>query len=200
MIARIPAVLLLSVSSAAAQEQPTKHEASNAVGQQASMLPKPSAEMERMARLFVGIWTVTEKHEPSPWSPNGASGNGTANLSLGPGGLSLVQDYHSSNSMGRFDGLGISWWDEKAQGFRGLWCENTAPAGCADSGLLKWEGAELVTEYEGDSAGQPTRIRRVISDVTPDSFTARMDLSIGGQPMKRAITITYKRSGPAKTP
>jgi hypothetical protein len=155
--------------------------------------PRPSAEMERLARLFAGRWTVIERFEPSPWASGGAVGTGHAELALGPGGLSLVQTYRSSSSLGKFEGLGVSWWEAKEQGYKGIWCENRAPGGCADSGLLKWSAGTLVADYDSSTNGQPTRVRRTIREVTPDSFTVAMDMSMERAPMKRAVTITYKR-------
>jgi hypothetical protein len=92
--------------------------------------PKPAPEMEKM-KMFLGTWRTTEKHEPSPWMPKGATGKGTATYKLGPGGMALIEDYRSTSSMGgKFMGHGVIWWDEKETGYKSVWCDNMSPGGC----------------------------------------------------------------------
>jgi hypothetical protein len=92
-------------------DKPPKPLASRSVAQ-AKMPPppQPSPEMTRLIKALSGNWTVTEKSEPSPMFPNGGSGKGTARLWAGPGGLSLLETYHSSGMMGsNFSGFDAEW-------------------------------------------------------------------------------------------
>ena len=54
------------------------------------------------------VLTVSEKAEPSPMFPKGGMGKGTAKLVAGPGGMSLLESYHSSGVMGAFTGAGTT--------------------------------------------------------------------------------------------
>src|SRR5215470_10615770 len=101
-------------------------------------MAKPSPEMQKLSKIVVGTWSTTEKMEPAPLAPKGASGKGTATFKNGPGGLSLIQDYKSSGTMGSFTGHGVMWWDPQACGFlhhgQGkvlrLLCSPGRPHGC----------------------------------------------------------------------
>lgn len=132
---------------------------------------EPSAEIERLINTFAGRWSVRETHEPSAWRPQRATGVGTAEFIRGPGSTSLLQTYRSSIGEFAFEGHGVTWWNSKAQHYEGIWCENTAPDGCADSGAVLWKDNLLIAEYEGDMDGKPTKERRTISKITPNSFT-----------------------------
>ena len=87
--------------------------------------------MQKLRKIVVGTWSTTEKMEPAPLAPKGATGKGTATFKNGPGGLSLIQDYESSGTMGSFTGHGVMWWDPQAGGFKGIWCDSMTPTGCA---------------------------------------------------------------------
>ena len=177
-------------------DKPAKPLASRSVAQ-AKMPPppQPSPEMTKLIKMLSGNWTVTEKSEPSPMFPNGGSGKGTARLWAGPGGLSLLETYHSSGMMGSsFSGFGTFWWDPKAQVYRGLWCDSMTPNGCDASGTTKWDGETLVGMMEGEMNGQKTVSRFTYSNWKPDSFTMTMATGPDANSLKDLVTITYTRS------
>jgi UrcA family protein len=155
----------------------------------------PSAEIKRLIDTFEGCWSVRETHEPSAWSPRAATGVGTAEFIRGPGSTSLLQTYRSSIGEFAFEGHGVTWWNSKAQQYEGIWCENTAPDGCDDSGAVLWKDNRLIAEYEDDMDGEPTKERRTISKITSDSFTVVIEVAIGDAPLRPAITIEYQREG-----
>lgn len=182
-------------SSGGAMSKPADKKAEG--GQMSMPMAKPSPEMQKLSKMVVGTWSAAEKHEPSPWAPKGATGKGTAVFKNGPGGLSLVQDYKSSSSMGSFSGHGIMWWDAQAGGFKGVWCD---PGGCTvHKGLSKWEGDNLVGSDEMDMMGQKMAVKEGWSNITANSFTFTMDGGPPGGEMKRMMTIKYTRVGAAKT-
>jgi hypothetical protein len=204
---RIAMCLMLGLAIvAAAQDKPKassketgKLMEKKAGGQMAMSVAKPSPEMEKLSKMVVGTWNTTEKHEPSPWAPKGATGKGTVVFKNGPGGLSLVQDYKSSSSMGSFAGHGVMWWDAKVGGYQGVWCDSMTPAGCQISkGITKWEGNNLVGTDESEMMGQKMAMKESWTDITPDSFTFVMDGGPPGGEMKRMMTIKYTRAGAAK--
>jgi hypothetical protein len=164
--------------------------------QQAAMpMPKPAPEMTKMIKMMSGSWTVTEKHDPNPWMPTSGTSQGTAVLTPGPGGLSLVEKYHSSGAMGKFDGLGTMWWEPKAQVYRSAWCDNMSPNGCDDSGSSKWEGDKLVGTMQGEVNGQKMMTRFTYSDFKPDSFVMTMEMGPDASKLQKAMTVTYTKAG-----
>lgn len=156
---------------------------------------EPSAEMKRLIDTFEGRWLVRETHEPSAWRSRRTTGVGTAEFITGPGSRSLLQTYRSSVGEFAFEGHGVTWWNSKAQLYEGIWCENTAPDGCDHSGMAFWKDGRLIAEYEDDLEGRPTKERRTISKITPNSFTVVIEMAIGDGPLKPAITIEYEREG-----
>jgi len=192
---------------AAAQDKPKTSgndmgkPADNKAGGQMSMpIPKPSPEMQKLSKMAVGTWSVAEKHEPSPWAPKGATGKGIAVFKNGPGGLSLVQDYKSSSSMGGLAGHGVMWWDAQAGGFKGIWCDSMSPTGCAvNKGIAKWDGNNLVGSDEMDMMGQKVALKETWTDITPDSFTFKIEGGPPGGEMKLMMTIKYMRATAVKT-
>jgi hypothetical protein len=155
---------------------------------------RPSAQMEQLIKTFEGRWIVRETHVPSEWAPQGATGVGTAEFTRGPGSESLLQTYRSSVGTFKFEGLGVTWWNKELQHYQGIWCENTARDGCADSGAVRWEGDRLVADYKGEANGKPTKLRRTISEITPDSFKVVIEVAIGDAPMGPEITVHYERA------
>jgi hypothetical protein len=75
--------------------------------------------------------------------------------------------------------------------------ENTAPDGCDHSGAALWKDNRLIAEYEDDMNGKPTKERRTISKITPNSFTVIIEIAIGDAPLRPVITIEYEREGAA---
>ncbi len=125
--------------------------------------------MTKLIKMMSGNWTVTEKSNPNPMMPKGGMGKGMATMTAGPGGLSLMEKYHSSGLMGsNFIGYGTFWWDDKAQVYKGLWCDTLTPGGCDASGTTKWDGENLVGTMEGDMNGQKMVTRFTYSDWKPE--------------------------------
>ncbi|MGB8885187.1 MAG: DUF1579 family protein [Candidatus Korobacteraceae bacterium] len=162
-------------------------------------VPQPAPEMIKLIKMMGGNWTVTEKENPGPMFPNGGTGKGTATLTPGPGGLSLMEKYHSSGAMGpSFNGVGTFWWDPKAQVFRGLWCDNLTPNGCDASGTTKWDGDKLVGTMTSDMNGQKMVTQFVYSDWKPTSFVMTMSTGADAKSLKPAVIITYSKAPMAK--
>jgi hypothetical protein len=174
---------------------PKKPLASHSAPPPAMQAPKAAPEMTRLIKAMSGNWTVTEKAEAGPMFPKGGTGKGTAKLSPGPGGLSLLENYRSSGVMGpSFTGFGAFWWDDKIQAYHGVWCDTMTPTGCDGSGTTKWEGDNLVGTMEGDMNGQPMVTTFTYSDFKPDSFVMTMASGPDSSSLKPLMTITYTRA------
>jgi hypothetical protein len=186
--------------SVAAQDKPAASGAKTAkpAADVGMTMPKPDAQMTKLIKMMGGSWTVTEKSNPSPMMPKGGTGKGTATFTPGPGNMSLVEKYHSSGMMGStFNGLGVFWWDTKAQVFKGMWCDSMTPGGCDTSGTTKWEGDNLVGMMEGEMNGQKMVTKFVYSDWKPNSFVMKMDSGPTAASLQNMMTITYTRAGAA---
>ena len=159
-------------------------------------MPKPAPEMTKMIKMMAGSWTVTEKADPNPMMPNGGTGKGTAVLTPGPGGLSLVEKYHSSGLMGR-----TSTDSERSGGTRRrslprcMVRQHDARTAAIDSGTTKWEGDKLVGTMEGEMNGQKMVTRFTYSDFKPNSFVMTMEMGPDASKMQKAMTITYTKTG-----
>jgi hypothetical protein len=194
---------LLCLGVVAAQQTSHKDAKKTSSKSETSMgmpMPKPSTQIEKLAEKIVGTWNTSEDFEVSEMMPKGGKGHGTAVIKKGPGGLSVTEDYHSRGGMGAFAGHGVFWWDEKANGFKSVWCDNTSPAGCSVSnGLGKWEGNDVVFNDEQEMMGKKMAMKEVYTELKPSSFTMTMDGSQDGGPMKRQMTIKYTKAGAKAT-
>ena len=81
----------------------------------AAWRPQPSdaSQMERLIRLYRGTWEYTETYSKSPAFPNGGENAGIYTSELGPGGMSIVNRFHSKGAVGDFEGLLVMTWDAK---------------------------------------------------------------------------------------
>ena len=158
---------------------------------------KPSPEIQKLAKSLVGSYTTKETHDPGPIMPNGGTGTGEAKYALGPGGFSIIETYQSKSLMGgQFRGHGLLWYDAKAGGYRGVWCDNMSPA-CEVGGVSKWDGDKLVGVTDSEMMGKIVSMRDTISGISPQGFKFDMEISSEGSPMKHTMTIEYTRTAAA---
>ena len=195
---------LLCLGVAAAQQTSHKHavkkESAKTEMPMGMPMPKAPPQMEKLSKLIVGTWNSSESFEVSEMMPKGGKGHGLAVIKDGPGGLSLIEDYHSRGGMGAFAGHGVFWWDDKANGYKNVWCDNTSAASCVVSnGLGKWEGNDVVFNDEQEMMGKKMAMKEVYTDMKPSSFTMTIEGSQDGGAMKRQMTIKYTRAGTKTT-
>jgi Domain of unknown function (DUF4440) len=140
--------------------------------------------------LMLGSWSTSVKYEPTPEMPNGGTGSGIEIWRPGPGGFSVVEEYHEKNEKGDVEGLGVAWWDSKAQGQRFVWCENTNPDGCyVSKEVAKWDGASLVYKEEQENAGKKRACSEVFQDISPTSFTQVLGEGDSRKFLRTTVTI-----------
>lgn len=168
-------VLLTSLEGSGAAQEP----------QQKLKMPGPEVQ-----NLMLGTWSIQIKYAPTPEMPKGGTGAGTEIWRPGPGGLSVIEEYHEKNEKGDVEGLGLAWWDSKAQGQRFVWCENSNPNGCyVSKEVAKWDGTSLVWNEEQENAGKKRVYSEVFRDVSPTSFTQVLGEGEPGEPLKTTVTI-----------
>ena len=122
--------------------------------------------------------------------PDSGAGHGTEEYRPGPGEFSLIEEFQSREGAKDVSGLGMAWWDEKAQGYRATWCSSSNPRGCiVMAHLAKWEGSQFVLGDEWEMMGKRFSFKEVLSDITPASFTQTLYQGEAGGELKRLMTI-----------
>ncbi|SPE31941.1 exported hypothetical protein [Acidobacteriia bacterium SbA2] len=206
------ALLILAGASLAAQDRGNirqdhrkvvnEHATGSAVEAQAPGASLPSPDMKRLVNALSGTWSIALRAEPNDRMPNGGRGYGEEVWRPGPGGLSLIEDYHSTGDEGEIAGLGVAWWDEGTGRFQVTWCDSARPTGCATMKHgAKWEGDQVVALDEWDEAGKKVTFQEVFSDITENPFTQTLYQGESGGNLKRLVTInaTRKTAPPAVT-
>ena len=84
-------VFFVSIGGSFAQTRPEKLK-----------LPGPDAQ-----NLMLGTWSTQVKYAPTSDMPKGSTGEGTEIWRPGPGGLSVIEEYHEKNEKGEYEGLGV---------------------------------------------------------------------------------------------
>jgi len=154
-----------------------------------------SPEMEKLATMLVGNWEVVATREPSAARPKGLRNTGTNRIVLGPGGRSIVENYHTEGDTGPRSALGILWWDAKAQGYRTMFCDTVDPAGCSVyDGLGKWEGNDLIFEFKLDHDGIKINGKEILMTTSPYSYTVRFFESRNGGPEDATWTVSNTKA------
>ena len=143
----------------------------------------PEREAAKVLQALEGRWSITEELAPDAASPNGGKGEGQIVWRPGPGKYSVVEEYQSREGDRDISGLGVSWWDDAAHGFRTIWCDSTNPGGCINfKNVIHWEGANLVLIEDYEVKGKKFKFKEVFGDITPQSFTQTLyGAEAGGQ-------------------
>ena len=153
----------------------------------AERLKMPGSDVQN---LMLGSWSTQVRYEPSPEMPTGGTGAGTEIWRPGPGGLSVIEEYHERNRNGEFEGLGVLWWDAQAHGQRLVWCDNSNPDGCnVAKEVARWEDGSLVLKEERELSGKKRVYSEVFRDISPTSFTQVLQEGEPGEPLKTTVTI-----------
>lgn len=151
----------------------------------------PSVELLGLKKMN-GTWAVTEKMEPSPMAPKGGEGKGTAVITSGPGGVSIM-NYKSTGAMGKFEGMEVLTWDRAAGVYKSFWVDSHDVAGSTSTG--KMEGDKLV--FTGETVGPDGKamsMRRTVTHTSPSEWTMVMEGSTdGGTTWTKHLTVTGKK-------
>jgi hypothetical protein len=151
-----------------------------------------SPAMKHLFQAFVGYWRVEETFAQSEFFPKGGSRRGRAHFSIGTGGTSLIEDYHSNGSAGKLDFLMVVWWDSEIQRYRVFTCSNDSQNAGKLRGTAHWERGTFVNDYEEVVNSEPKKFQDRFSELTPQSFTLVAG-PMTGRRFERQITTTYKR-------
>ena len=151
-------------------------------------------DIDKLIQSLSGSWSITLSFAPNEKMPKGGSGRGEETFHAGPGGLSVIEEYHSTGDEGEVSGLGVCWPDKQPSNMQALWCDSTNPNGCAVmNGGARWEGNQLVLENNSEVNGKKIAFREVFSDIKENSFTQTVYQGELRNTLKPFATITATR-------
>lgn len=166
------------------------------------LYPHPSAgavasavtpPMNKLFRTFVGDWTVVETFQRNEFFSKGGERRGTARFTVGTGGTSLIEDYHSDGSAGKLDFLLVIWWDAPAKVYKVFTCSNGSDNAGELRGSAHWERGTLINDYEEKVQGKEQKFQDRFSELTSGSFTLVAGVDRDAKTFEPLITTTYRR-------
>jgi quercetin dioxygenase-like cupin family protein len=152
----------------------------------------PPPEMQRLAKMLVGTWTVDEDFAPGGTMPNGGKGSGRSVIESGPGGLSVIEDFVSSSPVYHLHSL--IWWEKAGKVFRTVGCDDSSEEGCSvENGRGRWEGNEVVWQLTTSREGKDVPAKIVWAEKDSGSFAATMYVADANGTLKRDWTFLHTR-------
>ncbi len=148
--------------------------------------------MQALAKALAGRWKTREKYEATGPTTQGGVGEGDLVWRSGPGGFTLLEEYHAKTPIGELFGFGLIWWDH-TRGLQHMWCINVNPGGCEmfpppPRPGPKWDGKQLLLDTEVELAGKKYVWHEVITVISATSFAQTVDIGETGGAMKRWLT------------
>jgi hypothetical protein len=179
-------IVLLGVAAVAQQTPAPKPQLSWAASQ--------APEVKRLADSLVGEWKTTERFEANEFLRNGATGSGVFSIRSGPGGNSVILNYTSQSTMGRYASTRIIYWDRQTGRYRAFYCDSLQPSGCGEAGNGFWEDQDLVFESTSEGPTGPIKISQRFSEISSKGFAFSLDVVNQGK-SERSLTIHASKSG-----
>ena len=177
------ATLLLGASiipggSAGAERQGTS--------KQAGAASRSAPEMEKL-KFYLGEWDYTETYGRSAAYPNGGKNTGVYSSTLGPGGNSLINHFHSQGPVGDFEGLMIMTWDPKEKAYKAYVFGNDFPGAIVETG--QFEGDTLTYRSEFSTGGAKLALRNATRVTGPGKLVSEEFFSSGGAPEALLVRV-----------
>jgi len=149
-----------------------------------------SPEMDKL-RFYVGEWDYTETYAKSGFYPNGGTNTGVYKSRLGPGGNSLVNEFHSSGPVGEYDGLLVMTWDPKEKAYKAYVFGNEFPGAIVENGA--WEGGTLVYSTEFSMGQKKFKLRNTTRVIEPGKLVSEEFSSADGGPEALLVHVEATR-------
>src|SRR6266851_1640155 len=186
--AAVSIVISLSIPLWAARQEKAAEKAAAAPAPPAA---KPGvAEMERL-KFYLGEWDYTETYPKSAFSPNGGKNTGVYTSKLGPGGMSLVNSFHSQGPFGDFEGLLVMTWDAREKAYKAYVFGNDFPGALVETGAF--EGEALVFRSEFFMEGMTLKLRNVTRVTGPGTLVSEQYSAMKDAPEKLFVRVEAKR-------
>jgi len=177
-----------------AQEKPAAKKKTASAASSAK--PKPAPEMKELRELL-GTWSIEEAWEPSPLAPTSGTGTGTLTARLGPGGFTVIIDTQDKTTMGTSRGHGMFTWEPTEKAYSLVFVDSDTPGFQILTGHK--EGDNLVFTAEPVLNGKKVKVKDVISDRTPTSYTFTIYMDDGsGEKKSMSMKFNKQESAPKK--
>jgi hypothetical protein len=158
----------------------------------------PAPEIQKLIERLQGTWSIEERYERSEMMPKGGESHGEEVWRAGPGGLSLIESYHSRSPALEVTGTSVTWWDGTDSRYRTVWCSSDLPDGCMQiQGRWVDEGWVLTDRFE--VGGRKLEMTEIFSAFTPASFLQRLYQGApGGEPRLIMTIRATRKAAPAR--
>src|SRR5712664_4856411 len=179
--------LVLSVPLwAALQEKAAEKPAPPAV-----QAAKPGAEEMDRLKFYLGEWDYTETYPKSASYPSGGKNTGVYTSKLGPGGMSLINSFHSQGPVGDFEGLLVMTWDAKEKMYKEYVFGSNFPRDLVETG--QFEGDALVYRTEMAAQGATVKLRNVTRLTSPGTLISEQFMAMKDAPEKLFVRVEAKK-------
>ena len=135
--------------------------------------PKPGPEVLRLG-YFVGTWKTESETVTWEWFT---------------GGFSLIGRVEDSGPGGKSNELRIMTYDPDAHDYTHYRVTSTGPGGALMRGTVT--GNTWLWQWDGTTSGKSAKYRFSIVEVTPTSFTAKLEVSMADGPW----TVAFETKG-----
>jgi hypothetical protein len=153
----------------------------------ASAASQLSPEMQKLA-FYVGEWDYVENYEKTKIYPDGAQDTGVYSSTVGPGGKSLMQHFHSKGSAGEFDGLIMMTFDSVTKEYKGYVFGSDYQGCIIETG--KFEDDVLVFRTEFSMGPQKISTRNTAKVTSPGKLEGEEFVSVDGKPEKLFMKVS----------
>ncbi len=141
---------------------------------------RSSPQMERL-KFYVGEWDYTETYA------KGAVNTGVYASKLGPGGMSLVNTFHSHGPVGDFEGLLVITWDPGEKAYKEYVFNGAFPGAIVETG--QFEGDDLVFRGELSMGGAAVKLRNTTHVTGEGKLISEQFSSANGAPEKLFVHV-----------
>jgi hypothetical protein len=149
-------------------------------------------EMRRLAKMFVGTWTVDEDFAPGGSLPNGHRGSGRSVIEPGPGEASLIEDFISNSPAAHWHSLIC--WEKTTKSFRKVSCDDFSEEACTvENGRGRWDGNEIVWQLTVRQDGKEVPVKVVWAEKDNGSFSETRYVTDATGTLKRDWTFLHTR-------
>jgi hypothetical protein len=143
-------------------------------------------EMDKL-KFYVGEWDYTETYPKSAFYPSGGKNTGVYKSRLGPGGNSLINEFHSAGPVGEYDGLLVMTWDPKEKIYKAYVFGNEFPGAIVENGT--WEGDTLVYSTEFSMGPKTVKLRNTTRVTEPGKLISEEYSSADGSPEALLVSV-----------
>jgi len=149
-----------------------------------------AAEMDRL-KFYLGEWDYTESYPKSAFYPNGGKNTGVYTSKLGPGGNSMVENFHSQGPVGDFEGLIVMTWDPREKAYKAYVFGNEFPGALVETG--QFEGDALVFRSEFPAEGATLKIRNVTRLAAPGKIESEEYIAMKDAPESLLVRVEARK-------